>query len=155
MWFYDFIHNYKLKKKATSIIKTQQIFSSIGLDNVDTYLRDGPFSSDIGILNLYPTKRTLWVPYINGIYFGSFDCWPPQKRSKFILKQNGSCLYSEYKIQSLTKKRDSFCASYCLFINHLTKVSGTEFKSDVLNLYYQMIQKCWYCLQNKRRLITI
>ena len=56
-----------------------------------------------------------------------------QKLSKFIIKQNGYCLYSEYQIQ----KNDSFCASYCLYIIYLTKVLGIDFKSAVLNLYYQ------------------
>ena len=33
----------KLKIKATSNIKVQQVLSSIGLDNVEIYLREGPF----------------------------------------------------------------------------------------------------------------
>ena len=37
------------------------------------------------------------------------------------------------------KKNDSYCASYCLYIIFLTKVLGIDFKSAVLNLYYQMI----------------
>ena len=37
------------------------------------------------------------------------------------------------------KKYDSFCASYCLYIIYLVKVLGIDFKSAVLNLYYQMI----------------
>ena len=49
------------------------------------------------------------------------------------------CLYSEYKIQGLTNKRDSHCASYFLCIIYLTKVKGLDFKSAVLNLYYQTI----------------
>ena len=44
-------------------------------------------------------------------------------------------------IQGLTIKRHSCCASYCLCINYLTKIKGIEFKSVVLNLYYQMTQK--------------
>ena len=35
---------------------------------------------------------------------------------KFMIKRNGRCLYSEYKIQGLTSKRDSYCASDCLYI---------------------------------------
>ena len=35
------------------------------------------------------------------------------------------------------KKKDGFCASYCLYINYLTKVIGIAFKSAVLILYYQ------------------
>ena len=54
--------------------------------------------------------------------------------AKFIIKRNGYCLYSEHQIQ----KNDSFCASYRLYIIYLTKNVGIGFKSDVLNLYYQM-----------------
>ena len=38
------------KNKATSSIKTYEVLLSIGLYNVDIYLRDRPFSSDIGIV---------------------------------------------------------------------------------------------------------
>ena len=133
MTFNDFIKKYKLKNKATSNIKIQQVLDSIGLINVGVYLRDGPFKSDIGIVNLHPSKGTHWVCYINENYFDSYGCVPPKKLSKFIIKQNGYCLYSEYQIQ----KNDSFCASYCLYIIYLTKVLGIDFKSAVLNLYYQ------------------
>ena len=30
------------------------------------------------------------------------------------MKRDGHCLYSEYKIQGLTSKKDSYCAKYCL-----------------------------------------
>ena len=40
MPFNDFINIYKLKSKATSNLKITQVLSSIGLDNVDIYLRD-------------------------------------------------------------------------------------------------------------------
>ena len=63
-----------------------------------------------------------------------------KKLSKFIIKRMGHCLYSEYKIQGLTNKRDFYCASYCLYIKYLTKVIAVDFRSAVLNLYYQMIK---------------
>ena len=135
--FNDFVKKYNLKNEATSNIKIQQVLTSIRLDNVKIYLRDGPFSSDIGIVNLHPSKGTHWVCYINENYFDSYGCSPPKKLSKFIIKRNGFCLYSEYKIQSLKSKRDSYCASYSLYIIYLTKVLGIDFKSAVLNLYYQ------------------
>ena len=134
MTFNDFIIKYNLKNKATSNIKIQQVLSSIGLDNVGIYLRDGPFKTDIGIVNLHPNRGSHWVVYINENYFDSYGCSPPKKLSKFIIKRNGYCLYSEYQIQ----KNDSFCASYCLYIIYLTKVIGIDFKSAVLNLYYQI-----------------
>ena len=126
---------YDLKNKATSNIKIQQVLNSIGLNNVGIYLRDGLFSSDIGIVNLHPSKGTHWVCYINENYFDSYGVVRPKKLSKFIIKRNRYCLYSEYQIQ----KNDSFCGSYCLYIIYLTKVLGNDFKSAVLNLYYQMI----------------
>ena len=131
----DFIKKYKLKNEATSNIKIQQVLSSLSLNDVGFYLRDGPFSSDIGTVTLHPSKGTHWVCYINENYFDSYGCAPPKKLSKFIIKRNKYCLYSEYQIQKI----DSFCASYCLYIIYLTKIVGIDFKSAVLNLYYQMI----------------
>ena len=133
MLFNDFIKKYKLKNKATSNIKIQKVLDSMRLNNVGIYLRDGSFSSDIGIVNLYPSRGTHWVCYINENYFDSYGVVCPKKLSKFIIKQNGYCLYSEYQIQ----KNDSYCASYCLYIIYLTKVLGIDLKSGVLNLYYQ------------------
>ena len=133
MTFNDFIKKHNLKNKATSNIKIQNILSSLSLNDVGIYLRDGPFNSDIGIVNLQPSKGTHWVCYINENYFDSYDCVCPKKLSKFIIKGKGYCIYSEYQIQ----KNDSFCASYCLYIIYLTKIVGIDFKSAVLNLYFQ------------------
>ena len=133
MTFNEFIKKHKLKNKATSNIKTPQVLNSIGLNNVGIYLRDGVFSTDIGIVNLHPSKGSHWVCYINENYFDSYGCVCPKKLSKFIIKRNGYCLYSDYQIQ----KNDSYCASYFLYIIYLTKVLGIDFKSAVLNLYYQ------------------
>ena len=135
MTFNRFVKKYNLKNKATSNIKNQQVLSSLSLNGVGIYLRDGPFKSDIGIVNLHPSKGTHWVCYINENYFDSYGVVCPKKLSKSIIKRNGYCLYSEYQIQ----KNDSLCASYCLYILYLTKVLGIDFKSAVLNLYYQMI----------------
>ena len=63
----------------------------------------------------------------------------PIKLSEFIKKQNGYFSYSKHKIQGLTNKRGSYCASYCSYILYLTKVERLDFKSGVLNLYYQVI----------------
>ena len=65
MSFNDFVQKYNSKNKATSNIKIQQILSSLFLDDVGIYLRDGPFSSDIGVVNLHPSKGTHWICYIN------------------------------------------------------------------------------------------
>ena len=135
MAFNDFVRKYDLKNKATSNIKIQQVLSSLSLNDVGVYLRDGPFESDIGIVNLHPSKGTHWVCYINETFFDSYGVVRPKKLSKFIIKRNGYCLYSEYQIQ----KNDSYCASYCLCIIYLTKVLRIDFKSAVLNLYYQRL----------------
>ena len=66
MTFKDFVHKNNLKIKATSNIKIQQVLLSLSLDDVGTYLRDSPFKSDFGIVNLHPSKGTYWVCYING-----------------------------------------------------------------------------------------
>ena len=133
MKFNDFVKKFDLKNKATSNIKIQQVLNSIGLNNFGIYLRDGPFESDIGIVNLHQSRGTHWICYINENYFDSYGCVPPKKLSKFIIKRYGHCLYSKYQIQ----KNDSYCASYCLYIIYLTKILGFDFKSSVLNLYYQ------------------
>ena len=135
MLFNEFNKKYKLKNKATSNIKIYEVLKMMGLDSkVGIYLRDGSFSSDVGIVNSHPSKGTHWVCYINEKYFDSYGCSPPKKLSKFIIKRNGYCFYSEYEIQ----KNDSFCASYCLYVIYLTKVMGIDFKSAVFNSYYQM-----------------
>ena len=91
--FNNFVKKHNLKNKATSNIKIQQVLSSIGLNNVGIYLRDGLFLSDIGIVNLHPLKGSHWVSYINEDYFDSYGCVPPKKLSKFIINRNGYCFY--------------------------------------------------------------
>ena len=138
MTFNEFIKKYNLKNKATSNIKIYEVLKKIGLDSkVGIYMRDGPFSSDIGIVNLHPSKGTHWVCYINEYYFDSYGVVCSKKLSKFIIKRNGYCIYSEYQIQ----KNDSLCSSYCLYIIYLTKVLGIDFKSAVLNLFYHFFLK--------------
>ena len=104
----------------------------MSLNDVGMYLRDGPLKTDIGIVNLHPSKGTHWVCFTNENYFDSYGCVCPKKLSKFIIKRNGYCLYSEDQIQ----KKFSFCANYCLYIIYLVEVLGIEFKSAVLSLYY-------------------
>ena len=101
MTFNEFIKKYNLRNKATSNIKIQQILSSLSLNDIRICLRDGPFESDIGIVNLHKSRGTHWVCYINENYFDSYGCVPPKKLSNFIIKRNGYCLYSEYQIQKM------------------------------------------------------
>ena len=70
----SFIEKYKLKNHATLNKKIQQVVCSIGFNNVGIHLRDGPCHSDIGIVNLHPTKGTHWVAYIYENYFDSYGC---------------------------------------------------------------------------------
>ena len=92
MSFNDFIKKYNLKNKATSNIKIQQFFLTSSLNDNGIYLRDGPFESDIGIVNLHPTKGSHWVCYTNESFFDSSGCAPPKNLSKFSIKRNGYCL---------------------------------------------------------------
>ena len=133
MTFNDFFKKYKLKNKPTSNIKIQQVFSFLSLNDVGIYLRDGLFKSDKGFVNLHPSKGSHWVCYIYENYFDNYGVVCPKKLSKFIIKGNGYCLFSEYQIQ----ENHSYCASYCLYIIYLTKVLNIDFKSAVLKLYYQ------------------
>ena len=112
----------------------------MSLIDIGIYLRDGPFASGIGIGNLHPSEGTHWIGEFDEKYFGSYCCSPPQKLSKFIIKRNRYCLYSEYKIQGSTNKRESYCASFCLYVFCLMKVLDIDFKSAVLILYYQMMR---------------
>ena len=55
MLFEDFLHEYKLKNKETSIIKIQRILSFLSLNDIEIYLKGRPFESDIGIANINPS----------------------------------------------------------------------------------------------------
>ena len=133
MKYKDFIKKFKLKNKATSNVKIQRVLSSLSLNDVGIYLRDGLFESVIWNVTLHPSKGTHWICYINENYFDSYGVVCPKKLAKFIINRNGNCLYSENQIP----KNDSFCASYCLYIIYLTKSVGIDFKCAVLKLYYQ------------------
>ena len=111
--------------------------SSLSLSAVRIYLRYGPFSSNIGIAILPLTKGTHRVLDVIQNHFYSYSSSLPQKLSGFIIKRNGKCSFCEHKIQGLTSKRDPHCAVYCLYMIYLTKVLEIDFKSAVLNLYYQ------------------
>ena len=55
MTFNDFVHKYSLKNKARSNLNLYEVLKKVGLSSkVRIYLRDGPFSTDVGIVNLHP-----------------------------------------------------------------------------------------------------
>ena len=76
------------KNKAMSNINFQQIISSLFLSVFGIYSRDGPFSTDLGLVNLHPAKEAHWDAYIGHKYIGSYGCSFPPKPSSFILKRN-------------------------------------------------------------------
>ena len=84
-----------------SNIETQQILSSLFLIDVGIYLKIGPFSTKNGVVNLHSSRETHWVAYNNQNYFDSYGCSPPEKHYRLIMKKDGHCLRSEYKIQGL------------------------------------------------------
>ena len=70
MSFNDFVYKHKLKNKATINVKIYDVLKKIGLDSkVGVYLRDRPFSSDIGVVIFHLLKGTHWVVYINENHF--------------------------------------------------------------------------------------
>ena len=68
MSFNDLVHKKNLKK-ATTNEKTFQVLSLLYLNDVGIYLRDRPFSCDVGIAKLHSSKITHWVAYINEFFF--------------------------------------------------------------------------------------
>ena len=75
------------KIETTSNVKFSQILSSLSLNDVGIYSRDGTFLSDIGIVNLHATKGTHWIAYINESYIDSSGCICPKNLSKFNRKK--------------------------------------------------------------------
>ena len=122
MLFNDFIHEYISENKATSSKKIQQVLSSLSLYDVGIYLGDGPFKTDMGIVNLHPFQGTQWALYVDESFFDSCGCSPPQKLPRLIIKRNGHCIFFEYQKKRLTNVKDSFCADYCLYIIYLTNL---------------------------------
>ena len=61
MLFNKYVHEYVWKSNSTSNIKNENILSTLSLSDVKLNLGDGPFSSDVGIVSLHPSKGTHWV----------------------------------------------------------------------------------------------
>ena len=59
----------------------------LGLDSkVGIYSRDDNFSSNYGILNLHPSRRTHWVCSIKDCYFNLYGCIAPKQLPKYFKK---------------------------------------------------------------------
>ena len=69
MSFNDSVDKDSLENKAKSIMKSPQTFSSLTMNDLGIYLKDGPVESDIGIVSLHPSQCTHWVIIIHASYF--------------------------------------------------------------------------------------
>ena len=94
MSFIDFLHKENLKNKTRTILKIQQVLSSLSLNDVGIYLGDGPVESDVGIVNMHSSNGTHWAAYMNEVYLVCYGCPTPNKLSNFFIKRNGHCLFS-------------------------------------------------------------
>ena len=56
MTFNEFNKKFNLKNKPKSDIKMQQVLPSLSFNGVGIYLRERPFESDLGIVNLHLQK---------------------------------------------------------------------------------------------------
>ena len=109
------------------------------MSDVGIYLRDGPFKTDIRFVYLHPCQGSYWVLYIHECYSDSYGITPPYNVSESIIKPKGNFFFflkTKDKVWQL--KEIFYCAAYCLCISYLTKVFGIDFKSDVLNIYYEI-----------------
>ena len=52
----DIVHNYILISKPISNVKTQQVLSSLSLNDIGVFLGDGPHETDGGIVSLHQSK---------------------------------------------------------------------------------------------------
>ena len=92
------------------------------------------FTTTSGIVNLHPAKGTHWVMFVTEFSFDSYGCPPPTN----ILNHIKKGIYSEYQIQELLQKNDSYYAAYCLYVLYLTQLIG--FKNAVLNFILSNFQ---------------
>ena len=61
----------------------------------------------IGTVNLLPTKGAHCDAYIDQSFFDSLGGPRPEKPTKFLIKRNGECQYSEYKLQKMQQSKPS------------------------------------------------
>ena len=58
-------------------------------------MRDSPFTTKDGLLNIHLNRRTHWKLYINGKSFDSYWFPPPKTIRKNSNKRNGKCVLSK------------------------------------------------------------
>ena len=119
--FNEFVEKYGLKNEASSNVKMKEILDKLTIhvaSPTGIHMRDDKFTATSGIVNLHPTKGTHWVRFVKEFYCDSYGCPPPTN----ILNHIKKGIYSEYQIQELLQKNDSYCAAYCLYVLYLTQV---------------------------------
>ena len=117
MSFNEFIRKLDLKIKATSNMKIQQILSSLSLSDAQIYLRNRPFSSEVVIISLCPTKASHWLVYKNENFSGSYGCSPPIKLYNLSYNQMDIVCFPKTKYKIWQKKIFFLCSM--LFLNKL------------------------------------
>ena len=65
--FNDSLQKYILKSHATSNLEIQQIFTKLSSRDIRIFSGDISVSTNLGIVNLHPTKGTHWVASINEV----------------------------------------------------------------------------------------
>ena len=85
------------------------------------YLGDERVEIDVGIIYLQPFQYSHLVLYVNEIYFVSYGCSPPKKLSKYFIKRNGYCLYSENEIRCLAIQMRFLLCKLIFIYNLLAK----------------------------------
>ena len=119
--FKEFVEKYGLINQATSNVKIKEIPNILKLNSTGIYMRDDKFTTPSGIVNLYPTKETHWVMFVNEYFFDSYGCPPPTN----ILNHIKKGIYSEYQIQ----KNHRYCAAivYTFHFSHKFWASKVQY----------------------------
>ena len=109
--FNGFINKYGLQNKATSNIELQQVLKLLVFDSKKTfYSRDGNFSTNSGILNLFtPVNERMGFVTMEILVLIPME-FLHLKNPNYMESVHGKCIYSENQIQ----KNGSLCGSYVL-----------------------------------------
>ena len=76
--FKEFVDKFRLTNEATSNVKIKEILNEINIP-CGIY----KFTATSGIVNLYPTKGTHWVMFVNEFYFDFFRLSITNKHNEF------------------------------------------------------------------------
>ena len=95
-------------------------------------MRDSHFRKKFGNLLLHQTRGTPSVLYISDCCADSYAFPSPKSSSDFIIRRNGSCIFSEYTIQG----RDNNFAANALVFLEVAKNLEKLFRSAVLLFHH-------------------